>query len=211
MVSRSRRGPPYFLLLVFLVLPISAYCKDGANNLPASATQNVFRFHFPEFGWLLGDLDGDHAPDFIGGQRLGRTKDGYFYRVQPQLSSGAPSNPFTVFHNNALGFKITGVDIDGDDDTDLIISDRFFGQHIGIWINDGKGRFVQSLPGLFSPISGEDVAFVAVDRNLPGQTTGDRQEQRRSDCPPIAAYTQQIPLRSSASNQHSGEWIFNFA
>jgi len=211
MVSRSRRSHRYCLLLAFLVLPISTYCKDGANDPPASGTQNAFRFHFPEFGSLLGDLDGDHAPDFVGGQCLGRTKDGYVYRVQLQLSSGAPSNSFTVFHNNALGFKITGVDIDGDDDTDLIISDRFFGRHIGIWLNDGTGRFVQSLPGLFSTISTEDLAFVAVDHNSPEQTTEDRQEQRRSDGLPVAGYFQPLPLHSSESNQRCGEWICNFA
>ena len=53
---------------------------------------------------------------------------------------------FTVFNNNELGLRITGVDIDGDNDTDLIICDRFFRLHIGIWLNDSKGPFVKGLP-----------------------------------------------------------------
>src|SRR5215510_5470929 len=53
--------------------------------------------------------------------------------------------------------------------------DRFFRQHIDIWLNDGKGRFVKSLPGRFSPDSGSDLAFVAVDLNCAGQPTVERQ------------------------------------
>jgi len=145
------------------------------------------------------------------GQRLGRTADGYFYRVQLQLSADASSRWFSVFHNNALGLRITDIDIDGDYDVDLIISDRFVRQPIGIWLNDGKGNFVKSLPGRFSATPGSDLAFVAVVLNYAGQPTIDKQQRRRPD---YFAAVAQIPLlafKGPALHQHPFEWLFHFA
>src|SRR5215475_7906385 len=210
MVGHSQRVR-HCLFLGLLFFSISGYCSDTLKSLPTSETHKDFRLSLSESSWLLTDLDGDHAPDFATGQRLGRTKDGYFYRVQLQLSSDASSSSFTVFHNNALGLRITGVDIDGDDDIDLIISDRFFRQHIGIWLNDGKGHFVKSLPGRFSPNSGSDLAFVAVDLNWAGQPTVDKQHRRLPDCLPVSGYIQSLPRKSSASDQNTVEWIFGYA
>src|SRR5262245_61429683 len=113
MVGHSQRRVRYCLFLGLLFFSICAYCSDALKNPPISETDRAFRLPFSESSWLLSDLDGDHAPDFATGQRLGRTADGYFYRVQLQLSSDLSFSSFTVFHNNALGVKITSVDIDG--------------------------------------------------------------------------------------------------
>jgi hypothetical protein len=103
------------------VFSINGYCRDAPKGLQTSETQTAFRPRFPESSQVLTDLNGDHKPDFAAAQRLGRTEDGYFYSVQLQLSRDASSSSFTVFHNNALGLKITGVDIDGDNDIDLVL------------------------------------------------------------------------------------------
>src|SRR5262249_23464129 len=153
-----------------------------------------------EAGWLP-DLDRDHTPDFVEGRRLGRTTEGYFYRVQLHLSGGAPSSSFTVFHDNALGLKITGVDIDGDDDIDLIISDRIFRQHVSNWLNDGNGRFVKSLPGRFSPNS-SDPAFVAAELNWVRDRTVDKEQRCLPDCLPASGYIRPSLLKGSALNQY---------
>ena len=210
MVSHSRFRLRHGLFLLVLFCAINEYHRDATKSQPASKRHDSFRFSLSDFGWVLTDLDGDHKPDFAGGRCVGRTDDGYSYEVRLQLSSGAPTRPFTVSHNDALGLNITGVDIDGDDDIDLIISDRFFGQHIGIWLNDGKGRFAKSLPGRFSASSVSDLAFVAVDLNWAGQPTADKQQRRLPDYL-AAGDIQPLRLRSSASNQHPVEWPFHFA
>ena len=210
MVSHSRFRLCHCLFLLVLFCAINEYYRDDAKSQPTSKRHNSFRFSLSDSGWVLTDLDGDHKPDFAGGRCVGRTDDGYSYEVRLQLSSGAPTSPFTVSHNDALGLNITGVDIDGDDDIDLIISDRFFGQHIGIWLNDGKGRFAKSLPGRFSASSVSDLALVAVDLNWAGQPTGDKQQRRLPDYL-AAGDIQPLRLKSSASNQHPVEWIFHFA
>ena len=211
MVRHSRRGVHHCLFLGLLFFSISGYCSDALKSTPTSETQSAFRFDFPESSWVLTDLDGDNTPDFAAAQRPGRTKDGYFYRVQLQLSSAASSSSFTVFHNNALGLRIAGVDIDGDNDIDLIISDRFFHQHIGIWLNDGKGGFVNSLPGRFSPNSGSDLAFVAVDLKCATQATVDKQQRRFPDYLAAVGYILPLLLKGPTLNQLPFEWLFHVA
>jgi len=211
MVGHSQRGLRYCLFLGLLFFSIGGYCSDALKSLTTLETHRAFQLFFPESSWLLNDLDGDNTPDFATGQRLGRTTDGYLYRVQLQLSSDATSSSFTVFHNNALGLRITSVDIDGDDDIDLIISDRFFRQHIAIWLNDGKGHFVKSLPGRFSPNSGSDLAFVAVDLKCAAQATVDKQHRRFPDYLGAVGYILPLLLKRPALKQHPFEWLFHFA
>ena len=205
-----RHFRPSRLLLVLLFFSISGYYRGATKGLPSSWTQNASRLYSLESQWVLADLDGDRTPDFALGERLGRSKDAYFYRVQLQLSSDTPSTSFTVVHNDALGLKITGLDIDGDDDIDLIISDRFFRQHIGIWLNDGKGHFVKSLPGRFSLNSGLDLAFAVVDLNRGEQPTVDEQ-QRRLDDPATVGFTLPLFIKALALNQHLSDWFFHVA
>src|SRR5262249_31341790 len=136
MVRDFRHDRRNFLCLVLVFFSISAYCRGAAKRLPSLGAQNIFQFYSPESTLALPDLDRDHTPDFVAGQRLGRTTEGYLYRVQLHLSGRAASSSFTVFHGDSLGLKINGVDIDGDDDIDLIISDKFLYQYIGVWLND---------------------------------------------------------------------------
>jgi hypothetical protein len=168
------------------------------------------RLHASEPGWMLADLDGDHQPDVAQGRALGRTTDGYFYEVQLQLSSDASARSFFFFHNNALGLRITAHDIDGDDDVDLIISDRFFDQDIGVWLNDGRGRFSRSLPGLFASSLPADLAFLPAHPGFRTQRTGVR-ERRRPGGLAAARYVLPLPLRRSTRQQYPVEWDLRFA
>jgi hypothetical protein len=208
MVGECRRGVRNCLFLGLLFFSISGYGSHALTSPPTLEIQSAFPFDFAESSWMLADLDGDQTPDFVTGRRLGRTTDGYFYRVELQLSSDRSSSSFTVFHNYALGLRITGVDIDGDNDTDLIISDRFFRKYIGIWLNDGKGHFVKSLPGRFSPNSVSDLAFVAVDLNCSGQPTVYKQHRRLPDCLPTSGYIRSLARKSSSSDENTVERIF---
>jgi hypothetical protein len=145
------------------------------------------------------------------GLHLGRTKDGYLYQIQLQLTRDAVSASFTVFYNNALGLKITGVDIDGDEDIDLRISDQFSGQHVGIWLNDGKGHFFKSPPGLFSAKSNADFAFVPADPKSVGQRTCPRERRRLPDNLAATGYIQPLSLERSTLNRRPAERTIHFA
>jgi hypothetical protein len=209
MVSRSHFRLRQCGFLSILIFVLSGYCRDAAQGQPTAGAQSSIRLYPTESGGLLADLDGDHEPDLAGSQRLARTTDGYFYEVRLFLSSDTTTS-FRVFHDNALGLKIIGLDIDGDHDVDLIISDRFFRHYIGIWLNDGKGRFVKSVPGQFSPISSADLAFVTEDLSLVGQPTGEKARRRLPETPRAAGYIQPPPVRSAALSRRPAERLVHF-
>ena len=180
------------ITLCLLVLSFALYGRygDAEKSQPASVPLNSIPLYLHGPGFALADLNGDQELDLAEGSCLGSTKDGYFYQVQLRLSGDTSSNVFTVLHNNALGLKITGLDIDEDHDIDLIISDRFFGDQIGLWLNDGKGRFVKSVPAVFSPKTEVNSASVALDANFVRQRTGVRDRRR---LPGYLATTRYIP------------------
>jgi len=184
---------------------------DAEKSLPTSVPRNSTQLYSHAAGFALADLNGDQELDLAEGLCLGPTKDGYFYQVQLRLSGDTSSNVFTVLHNNALGLKITGRDIDDDHDIDLIVSDRFFGQQIGLWLNDGKGRFVKSLAGVFSPNADLNSAFVAVVANFAGQRTGVRDRRRLPDCLATTRYIQPLLLTSPRLKERALERRVDFA
>lgn len=194
-----------FRLRRYLCLLALFFAITGCN------VQNSSRLHPPEPGWMLADLDGDHEPDIAQGLALGRTKDGYFYEVQLQLSSNASARTFFLFHNNALGLRITAHDIDGDDDIDLIISDRFFGEHIDIWLNDGQGRFSRSLPGLFASRLPADLALLPADPGFGTQRTGVPERRRPAYGVTPARYVEPLPLKPSTRQRYPVEWAIRFS
>src|SRR5436853_6880906 len=109
-----------FRLRRYLCLLTLFFAIAGCN------LQNSSRLHPPASAWMLADLDGDHEPDVAQGLALGRTKDGYFYEVQIQLSSNASARTLFLLHNSALGLRIPAHYLDGDDDIGLILTYRFF-------------------------------------------------------------------------------------
>jgi len=212
MANRLPFQLPITLRLLMLSFALCASYGDAERSQLISAPRNSTQLYSHEPGFALADLNGDQELDLAEGLCLGRTKDGYyFYQVQLRLSGNTSSNVFTVFHNNALGLKITGLDIDDDDDIDLIISDRFFGEQIGLWLNDGKGRFVKSLPGVFSPNTDLDTAFVAVDANFVGQRAGVRDRRRLPDYLATIRHIQPLLLTSFRLKKHPLERRVHFA
>jgi len=190
MANRLPFQLPITLRLLMLSFALCASYGDAERSQLISAPRNSTQLYSYEPGFALADLNGDQELDLAEGLCLGSTKDGYFYQVQLRLSGDTSSNVFTVLHNNALGLKITGLDVDEDHDIDLIIADRFFGDQIGLRLNDGKGRFVKSVPAVVSPKTDVNSALVALDANFVRQRTGVRDRRR---LPGYLATTRYIP------------------
>jgi hypothetical protein len=88
----------------------------------------------------VGDLDGDRRTDVAVAQPQGLVNGAYRYRVDVQLSAD-PSTTFDVDSMTSGGLHISARDVDGDYDLDLVITSKFGREPVGVWINDGHGRF----------------------------------------------------------------------
>ena len=206
MELRSLSRLRYGVLFLLPFLGLASYCLRETQSESKHQFPALPQYPF-ESGWVFGDLDGDHKPDIAEGHASGRTEAGYLYEVQLQLSGAERSPSLTVFHNNALGLRISGIDIDGDSDIDLIISDRFSRKHTDVWLNDGKGRFTRSAADRFAPYSDEDLAFVAIHQSWAAQPT-EVKERRRLTADLSARYTQCTLLPPTRiANQQTVEWI----
>jgi len=125
----------HIILLCVGLLWISPSVWASANPSP-----NV-EFHLLRPGTVaFGDFDGDQIPDVASGTNLGRTEQGYAYRVDLDLTNSR-SQPFRVFSCEPNGLDIRAIDVDGDHDLDLVITSRLLQQPVGVWLNDGRGNF----------------------------------------------------------------------
>jgi hypothetical protein len=121
------------LFAVFLfALPSSAF---GAGQL--SIATHLLRSGTP----AVADLDGDQVPDLASGIKTGHTSAGYSYRVDLDLSRNPNGKSFSVLSQEPNGLNIQAIDVDGDHDLDLVITNHWSMKPIGVWINDGSGSF----------------------------------------------------------------------
>src|SRR5262245_12398018 len=88
------------------------------------------------------DFDGDSHKDpvfvFPDGSSFSST-----YIVTIRFSTQIASASFTV-QSSPGGLQLAAQDVDGDCDLDLVITTRFFGEHVGVWVNDGSGNLTKS-------------------------------------------------------------------
>ena len=91
--------------------------------------------------WRYADFDGDAKPDLI---ELRRTI------LELRLSSGKELRFASLLDAGTPGAEIVVVDLDGDNDLDIVVWNRFLKQHSDIWLNDGEGVFSRSATRDFS-------------------------------------------------------------
>lgn len=145
------------LWTAFLFCAIASASAPSVPVLPEAA----YSYGLIGAPWTIADLDGDQHPDLANSASAGVDIQGYLYRVEVQLSSGAVNGSFTVSTANRLGLNIMPRDVDGDHDLDLVITSGALRQPVGIWLNDGQGRFGRADSSLYPvPVQFEEISFV---------------------------------------------------
>lgn len=200
-LANLRPGPgclarTLFCLLCFLAWP--------ANLLPANPLSNTWPATLPN-SWdqqgVLADLDGDGRPDWILVRRTARGQLGISYSVDLHLSSG--TTPTCIRITRQAGeVQVVPRDVNDDGDLDLVLTDAWSAAPVGIWINDGHGKFIgasdlgaypASLWTLGTAISTEDRPL-AVSAGL---------LQSYRDCSSLPAHYRRGSLRPAAGQKPS--------
>ena len=159
---RSRTACALALVCFVLALTLSstrhaASSCDGAgfglSPAPESAPTAILAGSDPLFrlgnaarplGWstVVSDFNVDGTPDVAVADRLSRRPTGYAYRIQFSISGQQPDDVTFESTSDALTLRVS--DVDADNDLDVIITAVLSKETVGVWLNDGHGRFTSS-------------------------------------------------------------------
>jgi len=95
-------------------------------------------------GWstAIADFNVDGAPDIAVADRIARGAAGYSYRIQ--LSISGEQTDAVTFESATDAIQLRVSDVDADNDLDLVASAVLSKDIVGVWLNDGHGRFTSS-------------------------------------------------------------------
>jgi hypothetical protein len=119
-------GQPLLTILTLFVMSASAMAATNSWTARTALAGN----------WVFADFNGDHKPDLA---ELYRTS------LNLQLSSGDHLQIPIELYRSTPGAEIIALDVDGDNDLDILVRNRFFPQPVKIWLNDGTGTFTETL------------------------------------------------------------------
>jgi hypothetical protein len=119
---------------------------EPLDGLKRSLARHAFRLGTAAgpFGWstAVADLNRDGEPDIAVVDSVGRTSRGYAYRIELMVSAVAEyAVGFETAHPSVL---VAVRDVDRDRDPDLVVTSPLVSDVIGVWLNDGDGRFEQT-------------------------------------------------------------------
>jgi hypothetical protein len=93
------------------------------------------------FGWAtaVGDFNTDGTPDLVIADHTSRHAGVYGYQIQFAVS-GLDARDF-AFESAQDGVTVRISDVDHDNDLDVVVNSAASREVVGIWLNDGHGRF----------------------------------------------------------------------
>src|SRR5262249_20783783 len=88
---------------------------------------------------VSGDFNHDGRPDVAIADHTARRTNGYGYNLEFSVSGQPPQSVTFETVHEALTLSVA--DVDHDDDDDIVVSVPLSGEPVGVWLNDGHGRF----------------------------------------------------------------------
>ena len=120
----------------------------ASETQTSSAAQLSPTSSFCDQGCAIADLDGDGRPDLAIARAEGWGPSGFQYRIDLDLTTRVEPSSFSVFAQRG-GLRIIPRDVNGDWELDLIITSAWSFTPVGVWINNGHGRFTPSDPSAY--------------------------------------------------------------
>jgi len=118
----------------------------GASGVSAPATPTAFRLGTAArpYAWSTGiaDFNKDGAPDVAIADRVGHDGGSYEYRLEISVSGLESETVSLQSEQEAITVGVS--DIDHDNDLDVVVSGVLSHEIVGVWVNDGHGRFDRS-------------------------------------------------------------------
>jgi len=125
--------PSWKLALVLAGTGLTLAAAPAIHQLPSAADPTSVS------GWVLADLNGDQDVDLATARSERRDAGGYAQEVHVKL--GRLQQTSFRFRSPGAKIELNSRDLDGDQDSDLVILEPLSGEPIGVWINDGAGSF----------------------------------------------------------------------
>jgi hypothetical protein len=141
-------SPAFLRWPVLMLWALWALSGRGAEAPTPSAVEPPIIPSFCDQGCAIADLDGDGRPDLAIARAEGWGPSGFQYRIDLNLTTRVGLSSFSVFAQRG-GLRIIPRDVNGDWEPDLIITSAWSFTPVGVWINDGHGRFIPSDPTVY--------------------------------------------------------------
>jgi hypothetical protein len=164
------------------VLLLSLVCSRSA-----SAGETSDSFLPGEMATPLGlsstvaDFDADGHPDIARAESL-QIHGGGQYRLNIQLSGGSAQPVMFVSGQGAV--DVTAVDVDNDRDLDVVVRPILSNDIVGVWLNDGAGRFTREFSAVPIPPR-TTLQASALTSGVPHSVLGDLSRGRISHPMPL--------------------------
>jgi hypothetical protein len=159
------------------------------------------------FGWstVVGDFNADGLPDIAVADRTTRRTVGYSYRIEFAVS-GQPAHDVTFESDHgAVTLRIS--DVDHDNDLDVVAEAVISGETVGVWLNDGHGRFtsadIHMFPrtmralqtvGTAEPLADPSASGLSPRRVAPGLGAVFRHAYAQTPNPLVSTRTTHVPI-----------------
>lgn len=166
----ERTGQVHLALLVCLLAllgPLIGGANARANDSQVFAAGHGLLTANDTF--VIGDFDGDLAPDIASVQAVSSNSSGTNYMVQLRFGSGERRSICLAAHWRDV--RIVAHDVNGDRIPDLIISSAWSEETYAVLINKGNGAFSPVDPSSVKALSRDSKQRLNWPRPRPSETT----------------------------------------